>query len=110
MSNPLDRYPARTVRCRRCGAAMMDSDNCCPDPKCPTNKENDMSSIDDGGPAFPNEGVLPTSDLASMNGMSLRDWFAGQALVTLAADDQTWSQTARAAYTAADAMLAARKK
>lgn len=33
----------------------------------------------DGGPAFPNAGLKSESSLAWMNGMSLRDWFAGQA-------------------------------
>ena len=79
--------------------------------------------IDDGGPAFP----VPNIDDHGQSwppipGMSLRDYFAGQALVGM----ETWSplsgtdavvatqqqrQMARAlwAYEQADAMLAARK-
>ena len=81
--------------------------------------------IDDGGPAFP----LPTE--VSQNhfgnpdgylGMSLRDWFAGQALAGLLANPD-WSENeichrtsdksaviVQVAYQAADAMLAARKE
>lgn len=44
--------------------------------------------------------------------MSLRDWFAGQALAGILAGSNTggtWADDARSAYLAADAMLAARK-
>lgn len=42
-----------------------------------------MASKDDGGPAFPR----PASEYTSgERGMSLRDWFAGQALAGLCAD------------------------
>ena len=68
-----------------------------------------MSKIDDGGPAFP-KGPLQT-------GMSLRDWFAGQALVAHAStsewemlDDLAQKNLAEASYEMADAMLAARSK
>lgn len=37
--------------------------------------------INDGGPAFP----ITEQGLQGYNGMSLRDWFAGQALAGLAA-------------------------
>lgn len=70
-----------------------------------------MSNIDDGGSAFPragfsdgDQGVLDDGD----HGMSLRDWFAGQALIGLAGQDSSWSQIAKGAYIAADAMLKAR--
>ena len=77
----------------------------------------------DGGPAFPR----PYSQLASgeqvweQDGMSLRDWFAGQALTgILAARFATENvghtqgrvhldQATEAAYAIADAMLAARR-
>lgn len=62
--------------------------------------------IDDGGPAF------PASDHHYAEGMSLRDYFAGQALTGLHADSQNMSsnqQNAAIAYEAADAMLLARK-
>jgi len=59
-------------------------------------------------PAFP----LPEN--YAREGMSLRDWFAGQALQGLlagAADaDCTAADYARDAFMMADAMLAARKK
>ena len=76
-----------------------------------------MTKLDDGGPAFP----LP--DLSSigmdrsekMDGMTLRDWFAGQALAGIIANPHnerqvTRLQMAQDAYTFADAMLTARKK
>jgi hypothetical protein len=69
-----------------------------------------MSKKQDGGPAFPAEHGL------SKSGMSLRDWFAGQALVGLAreiSDDITVHRRngiASDAYELADAMLAERSK
>lgn len=76
----------------------------------------------DGGPAFANlktNGCGPTDP--RNEGMSLRDWFAGQALTGLAAG-QSEGRTANildgfiggkplseAAYLVADAMLKARK-
>ena len=51
-----------------------------------------MSKIEDGGPAFPtadseakaNEPGYPTVTVAAANqGMSLRDWFAGQAMTAI---------------------------
>jgi len=79
-----------------------------------------MSKINNGGPAFPlpdlsGYGIGPFEKDGSyqMSGMSLRDWFAGQALMgflantkrptTYAADDAAW------AYTIADAMILARE-
>jgi hypothetical protein len=67
-----------------------------------------MTTIDDGGPAFPRPMV------AAAPGMTLRDWFAGQALAGLLAcgeahDEHTDSVTAGAAYKMADAMLKARE-
>ena len=73
-----------------------------------------MSEINDGGPAFP----YVTAGYTNL-GMSLRDWFAGQALAGLMVDADTrgshvaHSQANRAefavwAYAMADAMLAAR--
>ena len=38
-----------------------------------------MAEKDTGGPAFP-----PHQSYASMQGMTLRDWFAGQALASIA--------------------------
>jgi hypothetical protein len=55
-----------------------------------------------GGPAFP---------IGSNAGMSLRDWFAGQAMQGLCANGNTNAiDIARAAYIIADAMLSQREK
>ena len=72
------------------------------------------TKIEDGGPAFPcetyglkngKETTIPT------NGMTLRDWFAGQALAGLVQNGQYASgQIAQSAYSFADAMLSARNK
>lgn len=73
-----------------------------------------MSKTDDGGPAYPSR--LPKNRdqhlLDNINsGMTLRDWFAGQALAgiwacpTVNGDHQ---DLADEAYKTADAMLAAR--
>jgi hypothetical protein len=90
---------------------------------------------DDGGPAFPVIGIgpplqyfdvndpkkemhtIPGSERASVSGgMSLRDWFAGQALAGLFANVHTpprafsTDSAIVAAYLAADMMLEERKK
>lgn len=72
--------------------------------------------MNDGGPAFPHMKAEGHNDYAA--GLSLRDWFAGQALVAMSIA-APYSDTARsadyqqavsaAAYAYADAMLAARK-
>lgn len=76
-----------------------------------------MDKINDGGPAFP--GAV---DTAAPPGMSLRDWFAGQALAGLTANpeeakgmsDRSLADTTRiaatAAYLLADAMIKERSK
>ncbi len=76
-----------------------------------------MSSVNDGGPAFPRPGDEYD---APQPGMSLRDWFAGQALV----GELIWQNersiahgtncldatgTAYRCYAVADSMLAARQ-
>ena len=64
-----------------------------------------MSKPKDGGPAFPNYYGNP--------GMSLRDYFAGQALAGLLACMKTTGSKkdfAMDAYMQADAMLAEREK
>lgn len=60
---------------------------------------------DDGGPAFPVTGICYST------GMSLRDWFAGQALAATNAEDQNYDpkRIAQTCYSYADAMIAARK-
>jgi hypothetical protein len=65
----------------------------------------------DGGPAFPRPMV--GSDVvglvdAGAQGMSLRDWFAGQVLASEAIEAPP-ERAARNAYAYADAMLAARE-
>lgn len=67
----------------------------------------------DGGPAFPR--AHGGGMASAQNGMSLRDWFAGQALAgKLAGAPNNISYYAPAiaydAYVMADAMLAAREK
>lgn len=72
----------------------------------------------DGGPAFPQDAYLldPNSthdDIKASKGMTLRDWFAGQAVSGLYADhDFTGSHVdaAKCSYALADAMLAARNE
>lgn len=92
-----------------------------------------MSGPEDGGPAFPTDAAdIHPADLARLrekmgwsaqeaarvmgraSGMSLRDWFAGQALaggmVTIGQyhGPIKWDAFAADCYRAADAMLAAR--
>ena len=73
---------------------------------------------DDGGPAFPQHGWSSNPEVVRQmqdkQGMSLRDYFAGQALAHPATHANTAFQTppkeaAQWAYEIADAMLAARK-
>lgn len=72
---------------------------------------------EDGGPAFP----LPLTAIdggmqPALPGMSLRDWFAGQALAGMHARDSydkglaTPEQRATVAFIDADTMIAERKK
>ena len=62
-----------------------------------------MSAPKDGGPAFP-----VTAYYGGKEGMTLRDWFAGQALI--GERNKGWPKTitAEECYEYADAMLAAR--
>lgn len=66
-----------------------------------------MAEIDRSGPAF------PRSKDCIDKGMSLRDWFAGQAVAGLAAKhgiEMGPNTTAITAYAYADALLEARKR
>jgi hypothetical protein len=81
-----------------------------------------MSAANDGGFAFPqhetkNGNVVP-DEYGGYGGMSLRDWFAGQAqnMVSVPIEDDDWAynaeqaeKVARWAYLMADAMLASRR-
>jgi len=71
-----------------------------------------MTSKNDGGPAFPRNSIkLPDGNIeVGHNGMSLRDWFAGQALKYCSEQNPgSKSGAAEEAYKQADAMLKARK-
>lgn len=59
----------------------------------------------DGGPAFP----TTAGQVVYSHGMSLRDWFAGQALAGCAVDEAHPNLAAQRCYRFADAMLAARE-
>lgn len=64
-------------------------------------------TIDDAGPDFPSHGSMGE---VAQQGMTLRDYFAGNALpyvIHAAGDDDDW---ARAAYRLADAFIKAREK
>ena len=68
-----------------------------------------MSYTTEGGPAFP----LQPASMPEMHylGMSLRDWFAGQALANVyASHDCKPGIVAEWAYEVADAMLAQRNE
>lgn len=78
-----------------------------------------MSKKDDGGHAFPSAYPMVSIDPQTLekrrvdDGMSLRDWFAGQAIGNEVTFDQmrpfpTAEILARDAYAIADAMLAVR--
>jgi hypothetical protein len=68
---------------------------------------SDAMGKNDGGQAFP---AAHGGTSSWHNGMSLRDWFAGQALAGIIAAqyDQVRSRDAEEAYQYADAMLATR--
>jgi hypothetical protein len=70
-----------------------------------------MSDVNDGGPAFPSVGEGFGNPSHSAPGMTLRDWFAGQALaglVTKYARSDTEALVVDC-YECADAMLKARE-
>ena len=73
-----------------------------------------MSNQNNGGPAFPVPDVYHPNGQVEFGtrGMSLRDWFAGQALIAIphigCGSDLEPEQIAHDAYKIADAMLKAR--
>jgi hypothetical protein len=73
-----------------------------------------MKTTNDGGPAFPVADSHHASGQVQYgsNGMTLRDYFAGQALAGRMARNSiyaSWSDAAKDSYEIADAMLAARE-
>ena len=68
--------------------------------------DRDPQPIADGGPAFP----VDKPGCCDMKGMSLRDWFAGQALAGIRLDGASIDGDAGLAYEIADAMIQARAK
>jgi hypothetical protein len=77
-----------------------------------------MSKVEDGGPAFPQHvAISPSGDVYGSSyygdGMSLRDWFAGQALAGMIEShgmgEKRHEYAAHDAYRFADAMIAARE-
>lgn len=71
--------------------------------------------VDKSGPAFPGGNIYDPhqEDVCfGAQGMSLRDWFAGQALAVLAHSDYVGEagETSKYCYKMADAMIAERDK
>lgn len=66
-----------------------------------TRRRHEMIDKRGGGPAFPQGGK---------GGMSLRDWFAGQALAGMLANVESYCDDCQAAYEIADRMIAERAK
>ena len=79
-----------------------------------------MSEKDDGGPAFPYSALTPEGPemYSDSTGMSLRDWFAGQALAGMLLSSfppsipthDAAKKRAQWAYVHADAMITERRK
>ena len=70
-----------------------------------------MSKTKTGGPAFPSgksEVKGFENSLPYYEGMTLRDWFAGQAMASGAINANSYVNDAKACYAFADAMIAAR--
>lgn len=72
---------------------------------------SESKKIDDGGRAFPGKSFTERGYPNGYDmGMSLRDWFAGQALVTgYVQHDGSPDKIAEWAFQIADAMIATRK-
>jgi len=71
-----------------------------------------VSPTNDGGPAFPcSDLVTANGDVQpGCNGMTLRDWFAGQALAGLVTMPIPTPSAVDLAFYAADCMIVAREK
>lgn len=71
-----------------------------------------MSEVNDGGPAFPVDPEAHNRSDAEcrvLSGMSLRDYFAGQAVIGLLANDHLMKNVPGYAYEIADSMIKARQ-
>ena len=69
-----------------------------------------MNTDNDGGPAFP---VIASNGLGHISdGMTLRDWFAGQFLASVVIEDKNVEarEVSRVCYVMADAMLVERTR
>lgn len=83
---------------------------------------DEAKKVNDGGSAFPRRKILDDMGIVDIygdtGGMSLRDWFAGQALAgllafpgTIEGDETKYGNvTAKVAYEIADAMLKSRSE
>lgn len=72
-----------------------------------------QAKINDGGPAFPSTVQYDGRNICDIPGMSLRDWFAGQALAGLLASQDRATRiqdNVTQAFAVADAMLAVRSE
>ena len=77
-----------------------------------------MSNTNTGGSAFPRAGnewsEMEWVEAPAQQGMTLRDYFAGEALSSvnlgIGVSDDFYSRTAKHCYALADAMLKAREK
>ena len=76
-----------------------------------------MSELKNGGPAFPRAGVANPDPLRGpawaddpQDGMTLLDWFAGQALGSIKNDEVLAENAAKWSYETAEAMLAERQR
>lgn len=76
------------------------------------------NNVNDGGPAYPRTqwtGSQMNSSHRDVPGMSLRDWFAGQAMIAIMSQKETgepvlFSNLALESYSISDAMLKERNK
>lgn len=109
-----------TIYCSSCNQ-VFSAGHECPGPAYDGFAESNnaqTSLVNDGGPAFPvAENHRVAADLPWTGGMTLRDWFAGQALAGYCANPVIFDRfgllpenVAPECYGIADAMLAQREK
>jgi len=77
-----------------------------------TSENNVTRKVETGGPAFPLSSVVANIVPDKAMGMSLRDWFAGQALGVVYGNSVNMKNEdlAKVCYEIADTMIAERKK